>query len=257
MKYLKIIFLSTLAISLFGCAHPIVISPDLAKIERESNSLPRIKATVGFFIPVDAISLEVTTPGGGGDNVRYFPYKDLEAGYRHMLSNVFDNVVRLTSLNDSDEIAKNAIRFILSPDLITNSGSTGFFTWPPTNFTVDLTTNIRDVTKKSVDSPRVVGNGQSTGSLEEFRLDGFGIAGRRAMEDALLKTQHILLETKYDGISEPSTFSVISSPPSNTSSHQLQNSPSEKLENLKNIFNGGLITKTEYERKRKEILDRF
>ena len=251
MKFVKILFWTLVAISLFGCAHPIVISPNTAKIEREPSSLPKIKANVGFFIPPEASNLEVTTPGGGGDNVRYFPYRDLETAYQRMLLNVFDNVVKLKSASDSNELSKNEIKFTLVPDLITTSGSTGLFTWPPTNFTVDLTSKIRDASGKDVGNPRVVGNGQAAG-FSEFKGD-FGIAGRRAMEDALMKMQRALLEFRY----ENSTASAVTpiAIPANSASYQPKDQTSGRLEKLKNLFDRGLISKNEYERKRKEIVD--
>lgn len=252
MKFVKILFGALVAISLFGCAHPIVISPNTAKIEREPSSLPKIKANVGFFIPPEASNLEVTTPGGGGDNVRYFPYRDLETAYQRMLLNVFDNVIKLKSASDSNELSKDEIKFTLVPDLITTSGSTGFFTWPPTNFTVDLTSKIRDASGKDVGNPRVVGNGQQTEGLLEFKGD-FGLAGRRAMEDALMKMQRALLEFRY----ENSTASAVTpiAIPANSASSQPKDQTSGRLEKLKNLFDRSLISKDEYERKRKEIVD--
>ncbi|MDP3007855.1 MAG: SHOCT domain-containing protein [Methylococcales bacterium] len=223
---------------------------NLAKIERESSSIPRIKATAGFFIPVDVINFAVTTPPvGEGHSAQYFPYKDLEAGYRKMLSNVFDNVVRLVSPNDSNEIAKNAVNFVFLPDLITHSGGSHIF---PTNFTVDLTSNIRDATGKNINNLRVVGNGQA-------EYSGDGIAGKLAMEDALLKMQHSLLETKYNGIDSISATPILPTtlPSTSTSSQQTEDQTSSKLEKLKNIFDRGLITKNEYEQKRKEVLNSF
>jgi hypothetical protein len=252
MKFVKILLGALVTISLFGCAHPIVISPNTAKIVREPSSLPKIKANVGYFIPPEASNLEVTTPGGGGDNVRYYPYRDLEAAYQRMLLDVFDNVIKLKSASDSNELLKDEIEFTLVPDLITTSGSTGFFTWPPTNFTVDLTSKIRDASGKNVGNPRVIGNGQQTEGVLAFKGD-FGLAGRRAMEDALMKMQHALLEFSYENSSASTGFPIAT--PVNSPSLQLKDQTSGRLEKLKNLFDSGLIYEDEYERKRKEILD--
>lgn len=252
MKFVKILFGALVATSLFGCAHPIVISPNTAKIERESSSLPKIQANVGFFISPEANNLEVTTPGGGGDNVRYFPYRDLETAYQRMLFNVFDNVIKLKSASDNNELSKDNIKFTLEPSLIATSGSTGFFTWPPTNFTVDLSSKIRDASGKDIGNPRVVGNGQQTEGVLAFKGD-FGLAGRRAMEDALMKMQRALLEFKYENsIAGVVTPIVI---PANSASSQPKDQTSDRLEKIKNLFDRGLISKDEYERKKKEILD--
>lgn len=251
MKFIKILFAGLMVITLFGCAHPIVISPRTDKIEREPGSLPKIKANVGFFISADSSKIEVTTPGGGGDNVRYFPYKDLETAYQLMLLNVFDKVIKLKSAGENNELSKEEIKFVLEPVLITTSGSTGFFTWPPTNFTVDLTSNIRDASGKIIGNPRVVGNGQVGFILD---MDGdFGLAGRLAMEDALLKMQRALLEIKYEDI--PARIVTPNIGPASNPSLQPKDQVSIRLEKLKDLFDRGLVTREEYENKRKEILD--
>jgi hypothetical protein len=88
---------SILAVAaLAGCAHAIKIAPDVTKVERTETSPARVTANAGYFIPPEVSSVEITTQGGGGDNVRYFPYRDFEGGYQKMLSNVFTGVVKLT-----------------------------------------------------------------------------------------------------------------------------------------------------------------
>src|SRR5258708_37164411 len=64
-----------------GCAHPIKVAPDVAKLERFSTTAPRLTANVGYYIPPEVSSVEVTTAGGGGDNIRYYPYTDIEPGF--------------------------------------------------------------------------------------------------------------------------------------------------------------------------------
>jgi len=190
MKNFRAVILTLLALALTGCAHPIKIAPNATSIYREPGDPPKIKASVGLIIPDAVTNLEVTTPGGGGDNVRYFPYRDLQASYEKMLSNVFDNVVRITSSDGAADLSRDGINLTVTPEVITSSGSTGFFTWPPTNFTVDLTTVVRDANGKILANPRVVGNGQAAG-FSDFKGD-FGIAGRQAMEDAVKKMQRAL-----------------------------------------------------------------
>jgi hypothetical protein len=91
----KFLFSGAVVVILSGCAHPIKIAPDIAKIEQNGNASARIMASVGYYIPPELESLEVTTPGGGGDNVRYYPYRAMEPGFKKMLSNVFSGVVKL------------------------------------------------------------------------------------------------------------------------------------------------------------------
>jgi hypothetical protein len=224
--------------ALSGCAHPIQIAPNSANIYRTPSDAPKISATVGMVMP-----------GGGGDNVRYFPYRDMEAGYEKMLSNVFENVVTVTS-SDSASLSRNGISFTVTPEVITDSGSTGFFTWPPTNFTVDMTTVVRDTNGKVLANPRVIGNGQATG-FSDFKGD-FGIAGRRAMEDALNKMQNALLEQRY--VSGPTSYA---SPVAPNDAKDAQDDTTARLDKLKGLLQKGLITQADYDQKKKEILSRF
>jgi len=180
-----------------GCAHPISIKPKIAMLERADSSANRIDSKVGLYIPPASRSTEVTTAGGGGDNVRYFPYRDIEIGFQKILSNVFNDVAIIPCVPAPKDGAGSAIDYIIIPEIITTSGGSGFFTWPPTSFTVDLTSSIRDGEGKPLSTLRVVGVGSAETSE---RLFEHGIAGRRAMEDALSKMQKSLLESKvFDG----------------------------------------------------------
>lgn len=178
---------------LSGCAHPIKINPELNKLP-PSSSPTKINAHIAYYIPPELSSLEVTTPGGGGDNIRYYPYKDIEAGYAQILNNTFTNVHKLQTENAVTSTSNN-IDYIIQPTIITNSSSTGFFTWPPTNFTVDLTSNIRRLLDNKMTNVRAVGIGYVANDTD--RLLDHGIAGRKAMEDALLKTQNYLLNLDF------------------------------------------------------------
>lgn len=176
--------------SLIGCAHPLVISPDLAKIERAPAAQP-IKKNVGYYIPDELRELEVTTPGGGGDKVSYKPYRDLEVGLFKMLGNVFENVHKLKGTADTAAIKSNGIAYVITPKLLTNSSSPSAFTWPPTKFTVDLTCNIADASGNPVVSPTVQGEGKA--EFEEFKSN-FSLSAIRASEDALKKMQILLAQ---------------------------------------------------------------
>ncbi|HUL41101.1 MAG TPA: hypothetical protein VLV32_04240 [Burkholderiales bacterium] len=171
-----------------GCAHPMVISPDISKIERD-NTQP-IDKNVGYYMAPDAREKAVTTPGGGGDMVTYQPYKDIEAGFYKMLSNVFKNVTVLKSSNDAATISKQSISYVITPVIATNSSSSSILTWPPTRFTVTLTCNIADSHGKPVTIISVTGEGQA--EFDEFKHN-FSLSGERAAQDALLKMQRALL----------------------------------------------------------------
>jgi hypothetical protein len=229
---------------LAGCAHAIKIVPDVVKVERTETTPPRVTANVGYFIPPEVSSVEITTQGGGGDNVRYFPYRDFEGGYQKMLSNVFTGVVKLTSLTNLPNVSNNRIDYVVVPTIITGSGGSGFFTWPPTNFTVDLTCNVRDAVGTQIASPRVVGTGSAdTGE----RLHDHGLAGEHAMEDALVKMQAAMLGIKFSGA--PTVHST------QPQSQAAPSSAADRLTQLKEMKDKGLISEAEYEAKRKAILD--
>jgi hypothetical protein len=243
MHISKVFFVLIALANLIGCAHSIDVSPNNSNIVRESNSTAKINAGVGYFIPLENLNLQVTTPGGGGDRVKYNPYRDMEAGYQTMLTNVFQKVVRVSSADSADEMSRSGVDFVITPDVITNSGSAGLFTWPPTNFSVDLTSTIRNSSGVTIAAPRVLGNGQVAG-YSEFRSD-FGLAGRRAMEDALIRMQAALLEINFP---EQPTQLPSEGPASATST-------SSKLEELRKLLEDGLLSQDEYDAARKAIID--
>ncbi|PRX31668.1 hypothetical protein B0G75_105458 [Paraburkholderia sp. BL18I3N2] len=253
MKNIRAVILTLLALALTGCAHPIKIAPDASNIYRGPNDPPKIKASVGVIIPEVLTNLEVTTPGGGGDNVRYFPYRDLQVSYEKMLSNVFDNVVRMASPESTTNTAGPRVNLTVTPELITSSGSTGFFTWPPTNFTVDLTTVVRGADGKILCTPRVVGNGQAAG-FSDFKGD-FGIAGRRAMEDAVKKMQRVLSQESYGEVATATAVPTLSAV--GGVSAETQETATARLDKLKGLLQKGLITQGDYDQKKMEILSRF
>ena len=246
MRFLKFLLVGA-TILLFGCAHPISIAPKEGGIERTADMPDRIKSKVGLYIASESIQLEVTTPGGGGDNVRYFPYRDLEASYEKMLKNVFDVVIRVSNQNEKVEFERSGLTHIISPELVTSSGSTGFFTWPPTNFTVDLTTKIKDAAGVTVASPRVIGVA-SVGGIGEMK-GNFGLTGQLAMQDAMKKAQIAIFEYFSNADSNGASSKK---PTPNRSGVNL--SSTERLTELKYLFDKNLIGAEDYEKKKKEIL---
>jgi hypothetical protein len=244
MKFCNLILAGVFAIIISGCAHPIRIDPTISNLPSEAQGAKKITANVGYFIPTDSRILEVTTPGGGGDNVRYFPYRDIESGYRTLLESVFTDAKRLLSLpSQSTEGAQN-VDFVFIPTIVTSSVGS-FFTWPPTNFTVDISSQVRDKTGKQIEVIRAVGIG-SAGVGE--RLGDHGFAGRRAAEDALIKMRSLIFESKI--------FNSIDSTSKNSTNAVKNNiSTTERLNELKLLLEKGAITKDEHDVKRKSIID--
>jgi hypothetical protein len=189
MRSICLLFLVMIIAAFSGCAHQIAITPDIARIESDA-SLNRIEKNVGFYIAPDLREKVVTTPGGGGDSVSYFPYKDIETGFYKMLSNVFQDVTPLKSAQDTDTIKRKTIAYIITPEITTASSSPSGFTWPPTFFSVTLACLITDPEGRAIVRPSVTGEGLA--EYDEFKTD-FSLSGKRASREALLKMQDTLL----------------------------------------------------------------
>lgn len=243
MRFLLISALLAATAMLGGCAHPVDVAPDLTRVPDRASLESKHPARIGYYVPAELMALEVTTAGGGGDNIRYFPYRDIDAGYERALGNVFSGVVRLSAVPAPSAMKLQGIDYVVQPQIVTSSGSTGLFTWPPTNFTVDLTSSVRDADGKQVANPRVVGVGTAeTGQL----LFQHGFAGSRAMEDALGKTQAALRELKLSAHTSPMPAQQALPPASSVET---------RLTTLKNLKDKGMLTPGEYEKKRVEILN--
>lgn len=178
---------------LSGCAHNIQLNPDLAKL-REIETSPVIDKSVGYYISVENKQKKVTTPGGGGDKVTYKPYADTEGALNTVLSKIFSRVYSINSVDDTKYISEKDISFIFIPEIITNSSSSSAFTWPPTEFTINLSC-------KAIDSNGLTiweGTIQSKGNAEysEFKSD-FSLAARRASENIFESLHEELVKNKH------------------------------------------------------------
>ncbi len=245
LNYSAVMLISAL---LTGCAHPIIIAPDEQKISSNVSSNNNREYAVGYYISPKDKALEVTTLGGGGDNIRYYPYRDIDKGYKAMLSNVFVSVTKLDSIDKSDVQLQDKIDLILTPKIITTSGSTGFFTWPPTNFSVDLTNTITSVDGKIISEPRAVGTG---GASTNEKLSEHGIAGRRAIEDALLKSQVMLFNVE---LPQKNKLNKSTGSAKYARKNSSDASISDRLKSLKELKDLGLIDEDEFKIKKKEII---
>ena len=174
---------ATLAV-LFGCAHPINIAPDVSRITRDQ--VKPIDVNVGYYIAAEDLAKEVETPGGGGDKVKYFPYKELEPALFKVMSNVFRRAYSMTSPTDAAAIQANDITFVFVPKIETNSSSDSAFTWPPTSFQVNLACKALDRNGKVIWEKQVSGQGKAVYS--EFKSD-FSLAEKRASEQAIADFQ--------------------------------------------------------------------
>ena len=147
-QLIKFIFLAMVCMALFGCAHPINMKPDIGAIKGEATTT--IEKEVGYHISEANMAVEVTTPGGGGDKVRYFPYRDMDAGFYKALSEVFKGVRKIMNPKDVAAIAKSGITLLIVPEITTTSSSPSPFTWPPTKFTVTLNCSVVDAKGQNI-----------------------------------------------------------------------------------------------------------
>jgi hypothetical protein len=172
-----------------GCAHPMVIRPEMEKLAAAPQS-DRIARNVGLYIAAPNREKEVTTPGGAGDKVRYKPYADLETGLYKVLGDVFQDVTILKAAND-EAVAKRSVAYIIEPEVTTTSSSSGIITWMATDFTVQLKCKVTDPAGQLISTVSSSGSGHAV--FNELKSN-FSLADQRASEDALLKVRGALLQ---------------------------------------------------------------
>jgi hypothetical protein len=231
----KIIFISFFVALLSGCAHPINISPDLAALN--SNSSPeKIDKKITYYFTED-LEKEVTTPGGGGDSVKYKPYKELDIGIYKVLSDKFKNVEVLKKSGE-----KNNADYSAEITISTNSSSSSAFTWPPTLFGVNINAEFSNLQSGLKEKISVSGEGRA--EFSEFKSN-FNLSAKRASEDVLSKLSAALSNL-------PMLRGQISAaPPQNNST---ESSKEIRLRDLKRLFDNGLIDVNVYNERQKSIL---
>jgi hypothetical protein len=171
-------------LTLIGCAHPINMKPENDKLASRATSSPVIDKKLAYFIPESRMTLEVTSPGGGGDLVKYTPYRDIETGLYKILSESFKDITKAKSSLITADMKKDGITLMLQPEITTTSSSESILTWPPTKFGVMLTCNFYDEKDVLVHKVSVTGSGEA--EFSEFK-GNFGLAANRATTDALNK----------------------------------------------------------------------
>ena len=174
-------------LALGACAHPITIIPDTSRIPAAMTS--RVPRNAAYYIADADRDVQVTTPGGGGDKVSYFPVRDLEHGLFRVLSSVFDRVYALPALDDRTFLTSRNIAFVFEPTITTESSGSVLF-WPPTDFKISIACRAYDLERKLIWEKTVVGQGRT--SAWEVTKD-FSLAANRAAEDALKQLQDALV----------------------------------------------------------------
>ncbi len=182
MNRLLFAFAGLLCVALIsGCAHPISLASDSAGLVGTGSG--KSEKSAGLSISAEDRQREVIGPGGGGDKVSYFPYRDLETGIYVALSEKFSRVVRVTGVNDP-VVASQGLNYVVTPRIASTSYSPSPFTWPPTVFTVEVTASVVDAQGKAVTEVRAMGEGRA--EFDEFK-GNFSLAAKRAAEDVLRK----------------------------------------------------------------------
>ncbi|MEJ1356535.1 MAG: hypothetical protein RPU52_13165 [Candidatus Sedimenticola sp. (ex Thyasira tokunagai)] len=187
MKFISRIFLITSILVMYGCAHPITISPHLSNIDRKDAK--QIDKNVGYYISAQDRYKEVTTPGGGGDSIKYTPYNDLEPAIQKVLINIFRNVHRMPSENDKVFISDNDISFVFTPKIETSSSSSGVLTWMATDFTVDLNVKAINEGGDKIWEKTIKKDGHA--EFEELTKD-LQLSSRRASEKVFKELQQAI-----------------------------------------------------------------
>ena len=171
----KFIFLCLLTTS---CAHRINITPPLTQFKSTESS--RVEKNVAYFISPKNLKKQVVTPGGG-DKVKYLPYKESEPALRTILSNIFNNVYPISTLNDTQFIISKDISYIFIPNIDTNSSSRSIWIWPPSDFTVTLNCYAMDSSEITVWQTKI--NAEAHLGLPSVFKD-HSLAGKVAIEKA-------------------------------------------------------------------------
>lgn len=190
MKYVNLSIALILLLVFTGCGHSINITPPLNTLD--NDGIAKIDKNAGYYISEENYKKEVETDGGGGDDVKYFPYKESEPALKKILSNIFSNVYRVPSETDMKFISANDIAFIFTPEYTTDSSSESLFTWPPTKFTMNIDCKAVDNSGKVVWQTKVTGEGEA--EYDEFKHD-FSLAARRATKDAFSKLQEKIVNS--------------------------------------------------------------
>jgi hypothetical protein len=177
LRSLRMFLALASALTLAACAHPISVSP-LSSPAREEAKL--INKHVAYVMTDELRNRSVTTSGGGGDKVSYYPYRDLEKTIRDALRAVYQEVTVINAATDVKADPAKNIALVFTPEISTSSSSDSILTWPPTQFFINLECAAADAEGKQLSKFRVSGNGAA--QFSEFKSD-FGLAGRRAATD--------------------------------------------------------------------------
>lgn len=171
---IRAVLASVTLATLVGCAHPINIGGD-TRPERIESEL--IQKKVAYAISETQRNTAFVSPVGGGDSVRYFPYRDLEKTIRDALRSVYQDVTLIAAPSDTQAVEAARAALIFIPEIKTDSGSSSVLTWPPTYFVTEIACVVTDANGNEIG--RVKASARGEAEFSEF-LDDFGLAAKRA-----------------------------------------------------------------------------
>ena len=178
----KAFLLLTVPLLITGCAHKINLTPPLNTLDKQT--LTESVKNVGYYISAEDRAKEVTTPGGGGDKVKYTTYADLEPALKHALDNLFTEVHAVPAPDDTEFLSSHEISYVFTPSFETDSSSSSFLTWPPTDFSIKMTCTANDSQGNTVWQSTIEGDGKA--EFSEFKHD-LSLSARRAAKDVFIK----------------------------------------------------------------------
>jgi hypothetical protein len=159
---------------LAGCSHPITMITETTPPRSVAHLIPK---KVAYVMSDAQRDQQVTTAGGSGDRVSYYPYRDLEKSIRDALRAVYRDVIVLRTAGDAKVNEAAGVSLVFTPQIKTDSSSSSWVTWPPTSFTAEVACVVSDAAGAEVTRVRATGNG--TAEFGEFNGD-YGLAARRA-----------------------------------------------------------------------------
>ena len=180
-----------------------MITPSLDALT--APGVGRIEKNVGYYISPENLAKQVETPGGGGDKVKYFPYKESEPALNKILSNLFGEVYPLSSPNPTEFVAAKNIAYIFIPTITTDSsscsaicikhpfsaGSSCGYIWPPCDFSVSLDCRATDGAGKVIWETSL--KAEAHVGLPEIKRDR-SLAGKEAIKEAFLELQNRIVK---------------------------------------------------------------
>ncbi len=181
VRIVRVAAAATFIAVLAGCAHPIAIQAEKTPERVETNLAPK---KVAYAMTEADRGKQAITPGGGGDRISYFPYRDLEKAIRDALRSVYADVVVVPTASDANAVRESGAALVFTPEIVTTSSSPSPFTWPPTLFGTEIICKVTDATGQQVSTVRVSGSGNA--EFSEFKSN-FGLAANRAGTDAAAK----------------------------------------------------------------------